>query len=198
MCDAFADLAGASISWVSPARQDGYREYQDQAFLRRIGLGRLSGDLPAFWPAGGPVWVGLGIVADSEGIGVVLLEGKSYPRELYGSGCQGGETSRTKILAALAATQDWLDVDRSPEAWCGPLYQTANRLAHLDWLNQVVRTRAWLVHLLFTADPRATTTPEEWETAIATADAELGLPRTVPRAGHLILKAGHRDELLDA
>ena len=59
-------------------------------------------------------------------------------------------------------------------------------------------TRAWLVHLLFSADPRAPTTPEEWETAIATADAELGLPRTVPRAGHLILKAGHRDELLDA
>jgi hypothetical protein len=196
VCDAFADLPGASISWVSPTRPDGYREYQDQAFLRRVRLERLSGDLAVFWPAGGPVRDSLGIVADSKETGVVLLEGKSYPRELYGSGCQAGPTSRTKILSAFAATQDWLGVVRSPEAWCGPLYQTANRLAHLYWLNQVVRTRAWFVHLLFTADPRSPTTPEEWETAIATADAELGLTRVGPRARHLILKGGHRDELI--
>jgi hypothetical protein len=143
VCDAFADLAGASISWVSPTRPDGYREYQDQAFLRRVGLGRLSADLSAFWPAGGPVWDGLGIVTEGEGNGVILLEGKSYPRELYGSGCQAGPTSRTKIVAALIATQKWLGVDQSLETWCGPLYQTANRLAHLYWFNQVVRTRAW-------------------------------------------------------
>jgi hypothetical protein len=181
---------------VSPLRAERFCEYQDGAFLRAVGLGQLSEQLSAFWPAGGPVWDGLGIVEDGNSPGVVLLEGKSYPGELYSRGCQAGPRSRARIIEALAATQEWLGLDRSPEAWCGPLYQTANRLAHLYWLNQVVEVPTWFVHLLFTGDPRSPTTDETWRAATDVAERELGLPRTVPHAGHAFLKAGRRDELI--
>jgi hypothetical protein len=41
-----------------------------------------------------------------------------------------------------------LGVPEDPERWCGPLYQTANRLARLHWLTKL-GVRAWFVHLLF-------------------------------------------------
>jgi hypothetical protein len=129
--------------------------------------------------------------------GVILLEGKSYPGELYGNGCQASRGSRTAIEAALASTQAWLKITPNPELWCGPLYQTANRLAHLYWLNEVAGVDAWLVHLLFSGDPRSPTTPQEWHTAVAAANEELGIVADIPRAGHVILAAGARDELLD-
>jgi hypothetical protein len=194
--DQFDDLDAAAIRWVSPLRAERFSEYQDREFLQAVGLGHLGQQLSAFWPAGGPVWDGLGIVEDGDMPGVVLLEGKSYPDELYGRGCQAGPRSRAKIVNALAATQAWLGVDRSPEAWCGPLYQTANRLAHLYWLSQVVGVPAWFVHLLFTADPRSPTTHETSRAAIHAAERELGLPRSVPHAGHVFVEAGRRDELI--
>jgi hypothetical protein len=193
---AFEDLDGSKTEWVSPLRADAYREYQDAAFLRAVRLEHLGSSLKAFWPRGGPVWDGLGIVKADDASGVILLEGKSYPGELYGSGCQASPSSRTKIEAALATTQAWLGVQHGPDVWCGSLYQTANRLAHLYWLNEVAHVDAWLVHLLFTGDPRTPTTAEDWQTALRAADEELGLPAKVPRAGHVILPAGTRDELL--
>jgi len=38
-------------------------------------------------------------------------------------------------------------------AWTGPLYQNANRLAHVYWLG-AQGVRAWLVHLLLPAGAR--------------------------------------------
>jgi len=31
-------LAGRTIEWVSPLSSEGYREYQDQAFLKKLGV----------------------------------------------------------------------------------------------------------------------------------------------------------------
>jgi hypothetical protein len=171
---------------------DAYREYWDHPFLERMYLARYSEDLKEFWPSGGPHWDALALV-HLPGVtqpGALLAEGKSYVAELFGSGtgAKSGSASRKRIEAALAWTQRELNVtDRGPEAWCGRLYQSANRLAHVCWLRSL-GVRAWLVHLLFTGDPIRETTAEEWERAIAGVDRELGLTGT-EAAGHVILPA---------
>jgi hypothetical protein len=80
----------------------------------------------------------------------------------------------------------------------GPLYQNANRLAHAYWL-QSRGVRTWLVHLLFTGDPHGPTTEEQWEQAVAQANADMGLAdREVRLAGHVLLPAGTREQLVGA
>lgn len=198
---AFSDLAAAEFNWRSPLIADGYAEYWDKAFLERVGIGHHANDLRAFWPTGGPHWDGLATVElpGSDRPGVLLCEGKSYPAELYSSGCQAKPHSRSRTLIekSLAKTQGLLGVKAQTAGdWCGPLYQNANRLAHVYWLREL-SVRAWLVHLLFVDDPHGPTSPSEWEAALKKADAGLGLTgRLVPAAGHVLLPAGPREELL--
>jgi hypothetical protein len=166
------DLAALEpqITWRSPLSEDNYREYADVAFLEQIGHGDLADDLAEFWPSRGPVWDGLATYTSAAGNGgVVLVEGKSYPGELEGSGCQAGSSgseeskrSRIKIAAALRRTQTWLEMHEIPD-WMGPLYQSANRLAHVYWLRDQAKVETWLVHLLFANDRIRPTKPGTWE-----------------------------------
>ena len=148
----FTDLRTATIEWRSPLTVDNYREYWDKAFLRQLDLERYEPELAAFWPTGGPHWDALGVVhrPGERRPGVLLVEGKSYPKELFGSGTAAklGSESRKLIEQSLGWTQRQLAVTtKTPEDWCGRLYQSANRLAHLCWL-QSLGVSAWLVHLL--------------------------------------------------
>ena len=100
------------------------------------------------------------------------------------------DVSRRRIEQALAWTQGNLGIcDRDAASWCDtPLYQSANRLAHLQWLNcRGIDT--WLVHVLFTGDDYVkAATAQDWHGAVAQADAELGLADAAPaRAGHVML-----------
>ena len=54
---------------------------------------------------------------------------------------------------------------KTPADWCGPLYQNANRLAHIYWLRSL-GFRAWLVHLLFVDDKHGATSEAQWEAAL--------------------------------
>jgi hypothetical protein len=190
--------ADAAVTWVSPVAERGFAEYQDVDFLRAVGLEAHAASLGEFWPARGPVWDALGVVEDGEERpGVFLAEGKSYPAELFGGGCKATEPARSKIVRALARTQGWAGIAEDPERWMGRLYQTANRLAHLYWLREVLGIRAWLVHLLFVGDPHGPTTREEWIEAMEAANEELGLGGiAVPHVGHALLDARERSELL--
>jgi hypothetical protein len=81
---------GANIRWVSPLESEKFVEYQDRAFLRAVGLERVAGQLNQFWPRGGPVWDALAAVEFEKypGVkGVILVEAKSHPAEVYGGGC---------------------------------------------------------------------------------------------------------------
>lgn len=196
----FPEISAAAIDWRSPLAADLYVEHWDAAFLECLDLGAHAADLAAFWPRGGPHWDALAIVdlAGSDRPAVLLAEGKSYPGEMYASGCKAkpGSRSRELIEKSLGATQRLLGVtERTPEDWCGPLYQSANRLAHVYWLRSL-GVRAWLVHLLFVDDPRSPTTADEWEAALEKANAELGLEdiRT-EAAGHVLLRAGARPDI---
>lgn len=198
---AFPELAAASVTWRSPLASDHYREYWDASFLQKVGLGHLAEQLKAFWPTGGPRWDALATVEvpGHAGTGVILAEGKSYPDELYGRGsaAKAGSTSRELIETSLAWTQKRCGVHGKTAAdWCGRLYQSANRLAHLAWL-QSVGVDAWLVHLLFTGDPHQPTTETEWSEALEKTNSELGLDGvSVERVGHVLLAAGPREELI--
>lgn len=198
---AFSELAGAEFEWRSPLAADRYREYWDKAFLERVNLGHHAASLKGFWPAGGPHWDALALVERSRDTrpGVLLAEGKSYPGELYGAGCaaEPGSLSRARIEKSLAWTQNYLGLqEASVEAWCGPLYQSANRLAHLTWLRSL-GVRTWLVHLLFLDDPHAPTSAVDWNRALDKVNHELGLPETaLPGVGHVLVPAGSREELI--
>lgn len=201
ICVQFPELVAAELEWRSPLAADGYREYWDAAFLERVDLGHRVAELKAFWPAGGPHWDALGVVPLNSATrpGVLLVEGKSYADELYsgGTGAAEGSKSRELIEQSLGWTQRQLGAENvAPEVWCGRLYQTANRLAHLCWLRSF-GVRAWFVHALFTGDPHGPTTADQWASAVKAANRELGLPDTpIAGAGHVLLPAGTRDELL--
>jgi hypothetical protein len=197
----FRELNGAALEWRSPLASDNYCEYWDRAFLERVDLGHHAADLKAFWPTGGPHWDALAVAhrPDDTRPGVLLVEGKSYPDEFYGSGCaaQPGSMSRQLIEKSLGRTQQRIGVTgRTPADWCGPLYQSANRLAHLYWLRSL-GVRAWLVHLLFTDDPHGPTNAQQWAEAVRKTNDELGVTgKRVEGAGHVVLAAGTREELL--
>ncbi len=181
--------------------EDGYAEYLDAAFLRQLGLGDHMDALAAFWPRrGGPHWDAVATLnrPGQSQAGVLLAEGKSYREEMLGgSGLAAKDpNSVRRIETALGWTQGLLGLSLNTAAWRGPLYQNANRLAHLCWL----RSRgidAWLVHLLFAGDPHGPTTDDEWKQALAEADVTLGLTGLrIAGAGHVFLPAGRRDGLL--
>jgi hypothetical protein len=193
----FPELRAARLEWRSPIATDGYAEYWDRSFLKHVDLEHHAADLSAFWPTGGPHWDALAVVhrQDDTRPGVVLGEGKSYPAELFGSGtgAKPGSRSHSLIVESLGWTQPQLGVrGRTGEDWCGRLYQSANRLAHLCWLRSL-GVRAWLVHLLFTDDRHGPTGAAEWHRAYAEANVELGLAdKSVPGAAHILLPAGTR------
>jgi hypothetical protein len=183
------------IVWVSPLRQKGYGEYRDEAFLHALGFPDVAADLGKWWPHGGPRWDALARLEFEEGEpGILLVESKSYPDEMYDkAGCDAwSETSLSMIAAALAETQNWLDVDKPVESWMRPLYQTANRLATLKFLMDRMNGRAWLVHLCFLDDPthpmRIRTTKSEWQQALVEASAVLGIERAIPHYAHVFVE----------
>lgn len=189
----------APVRWVSPLEEQRFIEYQDRASLQALGLEHLAGPLSRFWPRGGPIWDALAIVeigGDLRHRGAVLVEAKSHPSEIYGGGCRASPKSRRKIEAALEQTKRWLGVPRDVD-WTGPLYQSANRLAHLYFLSKVVGVPAWLVNVYFMGDSHSPTSREEFGAALGKIKAELGLTGiVVPHAADLFLKARERRELI--
>lgn len=186
------------MRWVSPIESRRFAEYQDVDFLRAVGLEAHAAGLGDFWPSRGPVWDGLAVVeTGSDRPGVLLAEGKSYPAELFGGGSKATEPAWSKIAKAIARTQAWVGIAENPDRWMGRLYQTANRLAHLYWLREMLGVPAWLVYLLFVDDPHGPTTREDWVGAMDAANEELGLAGiAVPHVGHVLLAARDRSELL--
>lgn len=170
-------LRDRSIRWLSPLADTGYREYQDGAFLQRLGLGSFSKQLAEFWPRGGPCWDALGQIEPRHGGEhpiTLLVEAKSHTAEMRSQGCQASERSIGMIQRALDEAKQWSKA--APEAdWTGPLYQAANRIAHLYFFRQRIGRPCFLIHLYFVGDPYKPTSQAEWNQALDAAHQELGL-----------------------
>ena len=101
-----------------------------------------------------------------------------------------------KIESSLNETKNWLGV--APEAdWLGPLYQSANRLAHLYFFREVAKVPAWLVNVCFTEDTHSPTTLDAWKAGYDKIHSELGLSGIdLPYASEVYLPGQSREELL--
>ena len=191
---------GVPLVWRSPLEEDRFAEYRDDAFLRVVGLEQLTPSLAAFWPRRGPNWDGLARI-ETAGIlsGVVLVEAKSYPQEMEGSGCRATGTSREQIQKALRATQKWFSVPESAD-WSGPLYQFANRLSHVYFLRERHGIPTWLVNLCIVDDPTWKSTSErEWVTHMIRMREHLGFSRCpIPWVADVFQLGRSRNELFGA
>lgn len=193
-------MTGVSIDWVSPLEDQHFAEYMDGAFLRQLELSSLTKQLLEFWPKSGARWDGLALLrgADGQVVGYLLVEGKSYPDEVYGSGCQSPpDTPNRKLIdASLSWAKEHLKPEREV-VWTGPLYQSANRLAHVRFLMSSTGKPVWLANLCFTLDPRTPWSEADFRDRLKQIKEELGwTTRAVPHTLDIFLAARDRSELL--
>lgn len=170
------------LRWVSPVRSRKFKEYKDALFLRELDLGRLRSELQAFWPSSGPRWDGLAICERQVADTVVLVEAKNYPREVRGRGCAASSINdaRGRIERALIKAAVELGATNT-DPWMGPLYQYANRLAHVSFLRKH-GVSAYMVNVCFYDDPKPSrrTSEQEWQIAAAALKREMGFAGATP------------------
>lgn len=158
------------VEWKSPLGDDSYAEYRDAAFLKRLGLERLSDALAAFWPARGPQWDALGV----NGNKFVLVEAKAHLAEMKSS-CAAGPKSRQQIEKAFKQVCDDLGF-ADPARWVDDYYQLANRIAHLWFLRQHgVDAHLLLIGFINDEEMRGPKKPEEWRSEYKRVESVLGI-----------------------
>jgi hypothetical protein len=187
------------IDWRSPV-EPWFREHMDGGFLDALELSYLRQDLSRFWPRSGPRWDGLAVLrskGSNEPCGYLLVEGKSYPGEVYGSGCGSPAKSENRRLIDKALHDTERDLaPQDSGAWTGRLYQYANRLSHTLFLERATNRPVWLVNLCFTGDRSKPHSQKQWEDALAEIKAELGFEgRSVPRTVDVFLPSRDRSDL---
>lgn len=161
------------IEWKSPLRNDDYAEYYDQEFLDRLGLNDLRMSLREFWPKSGPRWDALACANQDR---FILVEAKAHIEECIDFKSRASPRALARIArrldeakAAFRATAD--------AYWHSPLYQMANRLAHLHFLAGINGKDAYLVfvHFADAPDVKAPVSREAWTGAIRLARKCFGL-----------------------
>ncbi|MGQ3684530.1 MAG: hypothetical protein ACUBOA_05890 [Candidatus Loosdrechtia sp.] len=161
------------ISWFSPLRADDYAEYRDEQFLELLGVTLTNRTLSGFWPRLGPQWDALGRAAGGE---VFLVEAKANIPEILSQGTAASWASWRMIEQSLMETKAFLRVDPTTD-WTGPLYQYANRLAHLYLLREINDVPAYLIYVYFIGDDdvRGPGSVAEWQAALTVVKKLLGL-----------------------
>jgi hypothetical protein len=189
--DAKAIAPDETVDWISPVREDGYREYKDAEFLEKLGLSdRLRTPLSEFWPQSGPRWDGLGITSKGR---LVLVEAKAHIPEAASPGSKATAESSLKLIHNSLEKTRRAIAPRSTASWKNTFYQYTNRIAHQYFLSQINEVESVLIFLNFVnADemggPR---TIEEWNGAKKLMHCLLQLPDNLERIGvfHAFLDA---------
>ena len=166
---------GQSLAWLSPLADDRFAEYRDAAFLERLDLSHLSGELAKFWPRRGPQWDALG---RSDSGAIILVEAKAHVQEFCTPPSGARDKSRALIANRLLEVADDLGASGG-STWCDVFYQLANRLAHLWFLrNAGVDAFLALVGFVGDEDMSGPGVPEVWEAVTEVAFYAMGLPRS--------------------
>ena len=162
------------ITWLSPLKLFGYKEYRDKAFLDCLEIKLLKRPLSSFWPRNGPLWDGLGKTSDGK---LLLVEAKSHILEICSPPSQASEKSLPQIRASLKEVKNAMKL-RHEKDWTGTFYQYANRIAYLYLLCELNQLPAYLVFLYFVNDQEMNgpNSVEEWKGAIRLIETCLGLP----------------------
>lgn len=186
------------ILWVPPLEDKKFAQYRASKFLEALQLQQHRTALTSFWPSGSPRWDALGKVQNPRSRqpqAILLIEAKSYPREGYGNGGDATPASLQRIEKSLAQAKQWFNIPVTTD-WIGPLYQSANRLAHLSFFREVVGVEAWLINLCFLNDPQSPTSAAAWERGLDQIKRELGFKqRIIPYTVDVFLPARSREEL---
>jgi len=163
------------ISWLSPLEDEGYKEYQDEAFMEKLQVKLERVPLNEFWPKRGPRWDALGRGSLGK---LFLVEAKSHIPELISTPLRAEEDgSKKRILKSLEETKLALG-SKADFDWSKCFYQYTNRLAHL-YLLRKNELPAYLVFVYFINDSemKGPTTTYEWEGAIKLLHSCLGIGR---------------------
>jgi hypothetical protein len=171
----FINLYSWEIEWLSPLKRDDYAEYRDGSFLEKLGLGNLKEKLAIFWPKGGPQWDALG--KGKAGNAYFLIEAKANIPEIISVSKAKASGSLKQIRRSLLETQKFLNCNSYID-WESGFYQYANRIAHLYFLRELCRVRAYLIFLYFVNDcSHIRTSLQKWNVAIELQKELMGLKR---------------------
>jgi hypothetical protein len=172
IADAFGWLDG-TIDWRSPRQDDDYAEYYDQAFLDRLGVDDLTMPLEEFWPKSGPRWDGLARTMNGK---LILVEAKAHIDEAVDFRSKASPEALRRIEKRLDEAKSAFHASID-SCWHAPLYQMANRLAHLHYLAGINGKDAYLVFIDFANAPDVPqpASREEWQGATRLAHKCLGL-----------------------
>ena len=170
--EAFDLKENLNIEWVSPLLNDHYAEYRDKDFLSRLGLDALREDLRKFWPRGGPQWDALAMGDDN----IFLVEAKSHISEIRSSSRVKNPASVKLIEKSLSDTRKFIG-SKTKADWLSYFYQYTNRLAHLYFLRELNKKKAFMVFIYFLSDSsmNGPETKEEWLGAISRMKEHLGI-----------------------
>lgn len=163
----------SQINWRSPLKDDNYAEYSDKTFLDRLDARDLKMKLQDFWPLFGPCWDGLANTSEGK---LILVEAKAYIDEVVDYQSRASARTLPKIKSSLEEAKNKFNTTECA-CWHSPLYQMANRLAHIYYLAELNRKDAYLAFIYFAnaSDVRALASPEEWQGAVRLAYKCLGL-----------------------
>lgn len=143
------DLA---IEWISPLKQDNYKEYRDN-FLNVLGVESI---IPHdIWPKRGPVWDGLAKAkSHSEEEIILLVEAKAHLSEMKSELRATSLDSVRVIQRTFQQFRQRHGIDEKyATVWENGYYQLANRIIYLDYLNHALNIKTYLVLINFVDDP---------------------------------------------
>jgi hypothetical protein len=171
-----------TVTWHSPLKGDGFKEYRDQPALTLAGLRHLSGRaLKDFWPARGPVWDAIGTASDGTPI---FVEAKAHIPEAASPGSRATPESMLLIQRSLEEARRAY-APRASADWHRVFYQYANRLAYHYFLRELNGVQAALVFLYFTnaTEMQGPASELEWKGAVRLIHSVLGIPADLKSFG---------------
>lgn len=169
------------VTWHSPLEEESFREYRDNAALKKAGIDKLREPLHEFWPLRGPVWDAIGITSKK---GSLFVEAKAHIPEAASPATKASPESKRLIDQSLANARSFY-APKATAAWSSVFYQYANRLAYQYFLKERNQLQSTLVFLYFLNDNQmhGPTSKEEWKGAVSLIHAVLGIPKDLSSHG---------------
>ena len=167
--------AASRVEWLSPIEFDAFAEYRDRSFLERIGRPELTDALSHSLAR---TRASMGCARRTDTGEIILVEAEAHIDEMLSAGTRASEPSLQRIRSALDQTIKAFGATPAID-WTGPLYQTANRLAHLHFFTEHdVPARLVFVCFVGDGDVSGPSSADEWRGALRIVRRMLGLSKS--------------------
>ena len=174
-------MPGSTLNWMDFRFDEGNPwpdlELRGLEFL--YGIPGLKTKWQEFWPTGGGIhnWDAVGWIGEEPHRELLLLEAKAHVGELKSNCGAKSPSSVQKIDRALDKAKQFLGTDPKAD-WKNGYYQTANRVATLNFLTEEgIAARLLFVYFLGDNESNSRQCPrteEEWNPAINAQWKDLG------------------------